>query len=95
MSTATIYTTGHNTQHELEFIVKLHLPKNLADMTNGEMICHIYPEEKTIEWRHDSTIGEYLQKQNRFTRLFWAIYENYHLAIAAADKKDGNIVLTY
>lgn len=95
MNTALLYTTGHNNDLELEFIIELDLPEKIAQYTDGEVVCHVYPEEKKIEYSYDNETAEFLSKKGRFTRLFWAIMENYQKALDVAENEEDWICLEY
>lgn len=95
MNTALLYTTGSNNDWELEFIIELNLPEKLEPYTDGEVVCHVFPEEKTIEFSYDNETAEFLSKKGRFTRLFWAIMENYQKALDVQEEEEDWIRLEY
>ena len=95
MNTALLYTTGSNNEWELEFIIELDLPEKIAQYTDGELVCHVYPAEKKIEYSYDNETGEFLSKKGRHARLFWAIMENYQKALDVAENEEDWICLEY
>ena len=95
MNTALLYTTGGNNEWELEFVIELDLPEKIAQYTDGEVICHVFPAEKQIEISYDDEIAEFLSKKDRADRLLGAIMENYQKALDVQNEEEDWIRLEY
>ena len=96
MNTALLYTTGSNNEWELEFIVELDLPEKLEPYTDGEIVCHIYPEEDNeINLSMDSLLAAYLSHNDRLKRLNQAIRENFQKALDVQEEEENWIYLNY
>ncbi len=96
MNTALFYTTGGNSEWELEFILELDLPEALEPYTDGEIVCHIYPEEcYEINLSMDSMLAAYLSHNDRLKRLNQAIRANFQKALDIAENEENWIYLNY
>ena len=89
MLTANIYTTWQNNEFELEFIIELNLPENLSHFTDGEVICHIYPQDETCDLQADDFTALFLDKKNRWERLEKSVLANYEKVIQEQDEENA------
>lgn len=99
MSKALMYSTGSCSEYELEFIIELYLPDRLEEYTDGEIVCHVYPQEDSaypqVEFSYSYGTGEFLAARDRLKRLAWAVIENYKNALATAEEEEDFIELKY
>lgn len=89
MLTANIYTTWQNNEFELEFIIELNLPESLSDSTDGEVICHVYPQEGTCDLQTDDSTALFLDIKNRWERLEKSVLDNYEKVLQEQDEENA------